>query len=74
MVEGHYHPQTSFFPDRVLNIGRVRSCCSYQGGDCDWAQQCVVYVLMLYHWLGGSGGSQLVGSIRSIINLEQKIG
>ena len=74
MVEGHFCPWGLLFKDRVLGVGRVRSCCSYQGGDRVWAQQYTIAVLMRSNWSGGLGGSPLVGCSRNRINLEKKKG
>ena len=72
MVKGHSRPRTSLFEDRVLGVGRVSSCCSYQGGDRVWAQQCTVAVLMRSNWPGGPGRNPLVGCSRNKINLEKQ--
>ena len=63
-MEGHSCPWGSLFEDRVLGVGRVGSCCTYQGVDCVWAHQCTVAVLMQSNWLSGPGGSLLFGCIR----------
>ena len=70
-VEGHSRSWTSLFVDRVMGVGQVSSCCSYQGGDHVWAQWCTVSVLMWSIWLGDSGGSPLVGCSRNMVNLEK---
>ena len=72
MVEGHYRLRTSLFEDKVLGVGRVISCCSYQGSDRVWAQRCTVAVPMRPNWTGGPGGSPLVGRSRNKINLEKQ--
>ena len=72
MVEDNYRPWTSFFEDRVLGVGRVSSCCSYQGFDHVWAQRCTAAVPMRLNWLGGTVRSPLIGCSRNIINLEKQ--
>ena len=63
-----FPPLDFIFKDRVLSVGRVRSCCSYQGGDRFWAQLCTVDSPMRSNWLGGPGGSALIGGTR--VNLK----
>ena len=37
-VEGHSRFLGSLFKDRLLDVGRVRSFCSYQGVEHVWVQ------------------------------------
>ena len=73
-VEGHSHPWTSLFDDRVLGVVRVISCYSYEGTELVCAQRCTISVLMESNWPGGTGGNPLVGCSRNRINLEKKKG
>ena len=55
-----------------MGVVRINSCFSYQGGDCVWAQQCTVAVLMQSNRSGGPGRSPFNGCIRNRINLEKQ--
>ena len=55
-----------------MDLGRVSSCNSNQGGDSVWSQQCTVGVLIRSNWFGGPGGIPLIGCSRNLIKLEKK--
>ena len=68
MLEGHSCPRMLSFGDGVLGLGRRQQVQQYQGGDRIGSQRCTVAASMRSNWLGGPGGSPLVGGKR--VNLK----
>ena len=67
-LEGGSCPWMSSFRDGVIGIGQSQQVQQYQGGECILAHQYDISDSMSSTWLGGTGGSPIVGGKR--VNLK----